>query len=334
MHITLRRERKNKMQKLKDRNSIEGFFRKTAILWILIVLCIILSFLTPAFASTSNMMLIVKQSAITGMLAIGMTMVILTGEIDLSVGAIIALSSVCSAMYGGLAAQGMPIIVPIIVGILVGLICGLVNGFMVAYVGFPSFIMTLAMMMIARGVARVLCNGSPVFGISDPFMKLANTFVFGIPSLVVFFILVLIICYIFLNKTVTGSRIYAVGGNENAARLSGVNTKRIKLLVFVIAGALAGLCGVLMTSRISSGSSIVADGYELDAIAATVIGGTSMTGGIGSIWGTVVGALLIATMQNGLDMMGVNEFYKVIVQGLIIVAAVLFDIRSKAKRGL
>lgn len=316
-----------KIQDLK----MKEFMRKTAIFWILVLLCIIMTVLSPAFSTQRNLMLIVKQSSITGILAIGMTMVIITGEIDLSVGSIVALSSVCSAMYGGLAEQDMPILVPLLVGLAVGALCGCINGFMVAYVKFPSFIMTLAMMMIARGVAKVLSNGSPVFGISERFLKLANGFVLGIPNLVIYFGGILVIGFVILDKMVLGSRIYAVGGNENATRLSGVNTRGIKTFTFAFSGIMAGFCGVLMTSRISSGSSIVADGYELDAIAAAVIGGTSMSGGVGSIWGSVVGALIIVAMQNGLDIMGVSEFYKAIIQGLIIIAAVFFDIRSKEK---
>lgn len=320
------------MKILKERNfKASVFFRKTAIFWIFVLLCIVMSIFSPSFCTPQNLMLIIKQSSIIGILAIGMTMVIITGEIDLSVGSVIALSSVCSAMFGGLADQNMPVIIPLLVGIAVGALCGLANGVMVAYVRFPSFIITLAMTMIARGIAKVLCNGRPVFGISDSFLNLANGFVFQVSNLIIIFLVVFVIGYIMLNKTVLGSRIYAVGGNEKATHLSGVNTKKIRTLVFVFSGTLAGLCGVLMTSRISSGSSIVASGYELDAIAASVIGGVSMSGGIGSIWGTIVGALIIAAMQNGLDIMGVSDFYKNIIQGLIIIAAVFFDIRTKAK---
>lgn len=314
-----------------NKRTVADFCRRTAIFWVLILLCIIMAIINPIFIKPSNLMLIVKQTAITGMLSVGMMMVILTGGIDLSVGSIIAFCSVSSAMFGGLATQNMPIIVSILVGLAGGLLWGAINGAMIAYVRFPAFIMTLATTMIARGVAKVLCGGKPVFGISDPFMKLANGFVGPIPNLVLYFAAVFIIGYIILNRSVLGLRIYAVGGNEKAARLGGVNTFRVKMFVYSFCGLIAGLCGVLMTSRISSGSSIAADGYELDAIAAVVIGGTSMSGGSGSIWGTVVGALIITSIQNGLDMMGVSDFYKKIIQGLIIIAAVLFDLRSKAK---
>lgn len=312
--------------------NVAAALRKTAIFWVLVLLCIIMAILNPVFIKPSNLMLIVKQSSITGILAIGMTMVILTGGIDLSVGSVVAFSSVCSAMFGGLADQNVPILVPVLVGVAGGMLWGLMNGLMVSYVQFPAFIMTLATTMIARGCAKVLCNGKPVFGISDSMQNLANSFVGPIPSLVLFFVAVFIVGYMVLNRSVLGLRIYAVGGNEKASRLSGVDTRKIKLFTYAFCGTVAGLCGVLMTSRISSGSSIAADGYELDAIAAVVIGGTSMSGGVGSIWGTVIGTLIITSIQNGLDIMGVSDFFKKIIQGLIIIAAVLFDIRSKAKQ--
>ena len=315
---------------LKSQN-ILGVFRKTAIIWVLVLLCIIMAIIEPNFISPGNLVLIIKQIAITGILGVGMTMIIITGGIDLSVGAVIALSSVCAAMFGGLETQGLPVIVPIIVGLLVGSLIGSANGALVAGFNFPPFIVTLATMMIARGFAKVISNGKPVFGLSDSFKDLANGFVFNVPNLVYFITIIMLFGYFVLNKTVFGSRIYAVGGNEAATRLSGINTKKIKFFVYVISGALAGLCGVLMASRITSGSSTVAEGYELNAIAAVVIGGTSMSGGSGTLWGTLIGALIIGVIQNGLDLMGVSPFYQQIIQGLIIIAAVLLDIKSKKK---
>jgi ribose/xylose/arabinose/galactoside ABC-type transport system permease subunit len=312
---------------------VEKFIRKTAIIWVLLLLIIGMAFFSPMFVSPTNLLLVVKQSTITGILGIGMTIVIITGGIDLSVGSLLALSSVCSAMFGGLAAQNLPIIVAIMVGIFSGLVFGFINGSVISFLNFPPFIMTLASSMISRGIAKILCNAKPVLGISDSFKNLANGFFFGIPNLVVFFIIVFIIGAILLNKTVLGSRFFAIGGNEVGARLSGVNTKWIKLTAYAFCGILAGFCGVLMTSRISSGSSITGEGYELNAIAAAVIGGTSMSGGVGTIWGTVVGALIIGVIQNGLDIMNVSAFYQNIIQGLIIIAAVLLDLNSKHKKG-
>lgn len=319
------------MSKGWNRQSVLGAFRKTAIIWVLVLLCIVMAVIEPNFISPGNLVLIIKQIAITGILGVGMTMIIITGGIDLSVGAVIALSSVCAAMFGGLETQGLPVIVPIIVGVLVGSLIGSANGALVAGFNFPPFIVTLATMMIARGIAKVISNGKPVFGLSESFKDLANGFVFRIPNLVYFVVIIMLLGYFILNKTVFGSRIYAVGGNESATRLSGINTKKIKFLVYVIGGALAGLCGVLMASRITSGSSTAAEGYELNAIAAVVIGGTSMSGGSGTLWGTLIGALIIGVIENGLDLMGVSPFYKQIIQGLIIIAAVLLDIKSKKK---
>ena len=186
--------------------------------------------------------------------------------------------------------------------------------------------------MIARGIAHILCDARPVVGLSEPLLNLANGFILGIPSMVVFLIIVTAACTIILNKTVLGSRLFVIGGNEHGARLSGVNTQIVKLSAYVICGMLAGFVGVLQTSRISTGSSITGEGYELAAIAAVVIGGTSMSGGVGTIWGTVIGALIIGVIQNGLDFMNVSAFYQHVIQGLIIIIAVLFDLQSKQKR--
>ncbi|MDR2435383.1 MAG: ABC transporter permease [Treponema sp.] len=313
---------------------MEKFVRRTAIIWVLLLLIIGMTFFSPMFISPGNLLLVVKQSTITGILGIGMTLVIITGGIDLSVGAVLALSSVCSAMFGGLAAQQLPIIAAILAGVFAGLLFGIINGLIISYLNFPSFIMTLATSMIARGIAKILCNAKPVLGISDSFKNLANGFFLGIPNLAVCFAIVFALGAVLLNKTVLGSRFFAIGGNEIGARLSGVNTKRVKLIAYTFCGILAGFCGVLMTSRISSGSSITGEGYELNAIAAAVIGGTSMSGGVGTIWGTVVGALIIGVIQNGLDFMNVSAFYQDIIKGVIIIIAVLMDLNSKNKKSL
>jgi ribose/xylose/arabinose/galactoside ABC-type transport system permease subunit len=319
------------MLKLKQLNA-EQFFRKIAIVGVLLLLVAGMAAVSPRFVSSVNLLLVVKQSTITGILGIGMTLVIITGGIDLSVGAVIAFASVTSAMYGGLASQNIPFIIPLIVGLASGLLFGFINGVIISYINFPPFIMTLAIMMISRGFARVLCGGKPIFGISDTFLNFANGFIFGIPNLVVYFAIVFALGVIILNKTVLGSRLFAIGGNEQGARLSGVDTKRVKLFAYAFCGLLAGFCGVLMTSRISNGSSVIAEGYELNAIAAAVIGGTSMSGGVGTIWGTVVGALIIGVLQNGLDLLGVSPFYQGIIQGFIIFTAVFLDLNSKNKK--
>jgi ribose/xylose/arabinose/galactoside ABC-type transport system permease subunit len=313
---------------------VELFFRKTAIIWTLFLLVIAMTVFSPMFISPGNLLLVIKQSTITSILGIGMTFVIITGGIDLSVGSLLALSSVCSAMFGGLASQELPIAVSIAVGVFAGFVFGVINGAVISYLKFPSFIMTLATSMIARGIAQIICNAKPVVGLSESFQRLANGFFFRIPNLVVYLIIILALGMIILNKTVLGSRIFAIGGNEQGARLSGVNTHSIRLIAYVICGILAGFAGVLQTSRISSGSSITGEGYELNAIAAVVIGGTSMAGGVGTVWGAVIGALIIGVIQNGLDFMNVSGFYQKIIQGLILIAAVLLDLNSKRKKDI
>ena len=304
--------------------------RKAGILWAFLALVIVLSILSPAFMTPHNLMNVVKQMSVTGILGIGMTFVLILGGIDLSVGSIVALTSVCAA-YLAKDSLGLPLIVPILVPLVVGLAAGAINGIGIAYVGISPFIMTLAMMSVLRGVAQVLSNGTPIFGLSGQFNSIANGFLFGIPNLVYFLLIILVIGIFVLRKTVFGKWVYAIGGNEASARLSGIDTRRIKTMVYMICGLLAGICGVLMASRITSGSPIIGVGYELNAISAAVIGGVSMSGGTGDLLGTLVGALIMGVIQNGLDILGVSTFYQQIIQGLIIIVAVFLDIKSKSK---
>ena len=304
--------------------------KKAGILWAFIGLCVVLAILSPAFITPNNLMNVIKQISVNGILGIAMTFVLILGGIDLSVGSLIALTGVCSA-YFAQQATGLPLIVPIAVALAVGAAAGLANGIGIAYVGFAPFIMTLAMMSSLRGLGLVLSNGIPIFGLSKHFNAIANGFVLGVPNLVYFLIIVMAIGVFVLRRTVLGKWVYAIGGNEVAARLSGINTRRIKTLIYLGSGLLAGLCGVLMASRITSGSPIIGVGYELNAISAAVIGGVSMSGGAGNLLGTLVGALIIGVIQNGLDILGVSPFYQQIMQGLIIMVAVFLDIKSKSR---
>lgn len=304
--------------------------KKAGILWAFIGLFIILAILSPAFVTPNNLMNVIKQIAVNGILGIGMTFVLVSGGIDLSVGSLIALTSICAAFFAR-QTTGLPLVVPIVAALSVGALTGLLNGVGIAYVGFSPFIMTLAMMSITRGLGLVLTEGRPIFGMSPHFNNISNGFVLGIPNLVYFLVILMAVGVFLLRKTVFGKWVYAIGGNEAAARLSGINTRRIKTLVYVGSGFLAGLCGLLMASRITSGSPIIGSGYELNAIAAAVIGGVSMSGGVGNMMGTLVGALIIGIIQNGLDILGVSPFYQQIIQGLIIIVAVFLDIKSKSR---
>lgn len=307
----------------------KAILQKTGIFWSLIILIIILANVAPNFFTSSNFLNISKQASITSILAIGMTFVLLSGGIDLSVGSVVAVSSVFAA-YAGLEAADSPLIVCFAVAIFVGLACGTINGIGVAYLKFPPFIMTLGMMGVARGLGQVFTSGKPIFGLVDGFAQVAGGVTFGIPNLVYYMLIVFIVSIFVLNMTVFGRRIYAIGGNVDAARLSGVNVKAHIMAVYMISGALAGLCGMLIASRITSGNPTAAMSYEMDAIAAAVIGGVSMTGGSGGVVGTIIGAFILIIIQNGFDILGISPFYKTIVQGSIILLAVLMDIKSKS----
>lgn len=322
--------RKHEISFKNTTNLLFYILRKTGIFWALLLLIIFLSFIKPEFMTMSNILNIAKQASITSILGIGMTLVLLSGGIDLSVGSVVALSSVVAA-YVGITFPDSSLLLCFGAAILVGLICGMINGVGIAWVGFPPFIMTLGMMGMARGAAQVFTGGVPLFGVSREFAKVAGGVSFGIPNLVYYMAVIFAISYLVLRKTIYGRRIYAIGGNLEAAKLSGVNVKAHILSVYMICGALAGFCGMLMASRITSGNATAATTYEMDAIAAAVIGGVSMTGGIGSVVGTIVGAFLLITIQNGFDILGISPFYKTIVQGAIIVLAVFIDIKSKSK---
>jgi len=315
---------------MKVNTSFKTFFKTTGIFWVLVFLVIIMSFASPAFFTQRNLLNIMKQTSITSILGVGMTFVLISGGIDLSVGSIIALAGVLASATA-VEELNIPLAVTILVAVGVGMLCGLANGLGVAYVGFPPFIMTLGMMTSARGLALVFTNGKPIFGLSEGFVAVANGTLLKIPNLVYYMAAVMILGYFLLTKTVFGRRVYAIGGNREAARLSGVNDKKYTVIIYMISGILAGFCGLLMCSRITSGNATVANGYEMNAIASAVIGGVSMNGGVGSVLGTLVGALILTIIQNSFDILGINSFYQSVIQGIIILLAVFLDIRNKSK---
>ncbi len=306
--------------------------RELGILIVFILLLVVLMILSPnAFARPANFINILKQASINGILATGMMYVIISGGIDLSVGSIVALTGVVAATF---AHPGeYPLIVPILLSVVIGTLVGLANGAGVAYGNIPAFIVTLGSMTIVRGLALIVSNGQPVFNVTKSFEALAGGFVFDvIPSLVVYYVVITVICAFVLNKTLFGRRVYAVGGNEVAARVSGINVNRIKLAVYGLSGFLAGIAGLLLASRTVSGNPTAGTSYELDAIAAVIIGGVSMNGGSGKWYGTVIGALLIAVIGNGLDILNVSSHFQLLIKGSIIIAAVLLDVKGKARQ--
>lgn len=308
------------------------FFQDFGLVLIFLAVVGVLVVLSPdAFARPANLIGIIKQASINGVLAMGMTFVIISGGIDLSVGSIVAFTGVVAASF---AHPGeYPLVVAILAPMFLGALIGAVNGASVAYGGIPSFIVTLASMIVFRGAALITSDGSPVFGVSDAFEEIAGGFVAGyLPYLPIYFIVVAALSAFVLRATVFGRRVYAIGGNATAAAVSGINVKATLTGVYMISGALAGLAGLLLASRTVSGSPTAGEGYELNAIAAVIIGGVSMTGGVGRWYGPVIGALLIAVIGNGLDILNVSSYYQLVIQGLIIYFAVLADIKGKAGR--
>ena len=283
------------------------------------------------FLTTNNIFNVLRQSATNLMLACGMTMVIILGGIDLSVGSIIAMSGVLGA--AAVVWHGLPEIVGILIAILSGLLFGLLNGTIIARTKIPPFIVTLASMNIAKGIAYVYSGGKPIRCMTDPWKFLGAGNVAGIPVPVITMFIVFIVAVLFLNRTRTGRHIYAVGGNDTAAKFSAINTAKVKLIVYSFSGLMAGLAGITIASRLYSGTCTSGDGAEMDAIAAVVVGGTSMSGGSGKLGGTLIGVLIIGILNNGLNLMGVNSDWQYIIKGAVILLAVYTDFLRNRKKG-
>ncbi len=290
----------------------------------LLVVAAGLAVMSPDFLTVANLLNVMRQVSINALIAFGMTLVILLGGIDLSVGSILALSSVFTAT---LISRGTDPVVATLVGIASGAVMGAANGLVIAKGKVAPFIATLGTMTILRGLALVVSNGSPVTGInSDFFTMLGGGYVADlIPIPVIWMALMFAVMWFVLKKTVFGRHVYAVGGNEEASRLSGVSVDRVKIWVYTLSGAMSAMAGIILTSRLNSAQPTAGAGYELDAIAAVVLGGTSLTGGRGWIFGTLVGALLIGVLNNGLNLLGVSSFYQQVIKGVVILLAVLID---------
>ncbi|MET0650431.1 MAG: ABC transporter permease [Pyrinomonadaceae bacterium] len=311
-----------------------GFFshyaRQLGTLSGLLGLCVVLWALTPHFLTVSNLLNVADQAAIIAIVAVGMTFVIITGGIDLSVGSVLAFAGVvmASALHAG-----VPVPVALAVALGTGLFCGLVNGALITVGRLPPFIATLGMMSVARGTALMFTEGRPVSGFSGGFRSLATGELLGVPVSVVIMVGVYALAHVVLTRTKLGRYTYAIGGNEEAALLSGVNVKFYKASVYGLSGMLSGLAAVLLTARLNSAQPIAGMMYELDAIAATVIGGTSLLGGEGTVLGTFIGALIMAVLRNGLNLLGVPSFVQQVVIGSVIIAAVLIDMWLKRRSG-
>lgn len=275
------------------------------------------------FMSWQNLSIVAQQAAINTVLAAGMTFVILTGGIDLSVGSILAASAMVAVIASKIPEWGM---IGVPAAILMGLALGLLNGALIAAFKLPPFIVTLGSLTAVRGFARLLGEDKTVFNPQLPFAFIGNGTLFGIPWLVVIAFTVVLVSWFVLRRTVLGVRIYAVGGNPDAARLSGIKVWMVLLFVYGVSGALAGLGGAMSAARLYAANGLqLGQSYELDAIAAVILGGTSFVGGIGSIWGTLIGALIIAVLSNGLILVGVSDIWQFIIKGFVIIGAVALD---------
>lgn len=289
----------------------------------LILLAVIFQIINPRFMTETNLLIVLQQSSINIVLAAGMTFVILTGGIDLSVGSILAASAMVAVIVSLMPDIGM---LGVPAAILTGLAFGVVNGLLIAYLRLPPFIVTLGSLTAVRGVARLLGNDTTVFNSDLPFAFLGNGTFLGVPWLVIIALAVVVISWFVLRRTVLGTWIYAVGGNAEAARLTGIKVPLVLLFVYGVSGLLSGLGGALSAARLYAANGLqLGQSYELDAIAAVILGGTSFVGGVGSIWGTLIGGLIIAVLSNGLILAGVSDIWQYIIKGLVIIVAVALD---------
>jgi ribose transport system permease protein len=312
-----------------DRTQLVNLLLRNLMVLVVVGVAVYFSIVRPQFATLPNMATILIAAAPFALIALGQTLVILTGGIDLSVGSVVALSAMTSAALCVGHPERMWLAAG--VGVLVGLAAGLGSGLIVAYVNVAPFVATLGMLSVASGLAYAIGNGAPINGLPPEWAQIASTKVFGLQAPVLVMAAGFIILAIVMTRTSFGMRIYAVGGNRTAAEVAGVNARRILTSVYAISGALAGMSGVILSSRVISAAPYLGKGYELNAIAAVVIGGASLKGGRGTIWGTLLGLLLIQTLNNGLDILVVPSYWQTVISGSLIVSAVAVDMLA-AKR--
>jgi len=315
---------------VKDKNLISRLSGLGPVL-ALIVLVIITTIMNRNFLDPNNLLNLLRQVSINGLIAFGMTFVILTGGIDLSVGAILALTSALSAM---MITSGVPTVIAMVIGIVIGGLLGGVIGLIITIGGAAPFIASLATMTIFRGATYVFTDGNPITGkiMNNSFMFqfIGRGYFFGIPVPVIIMLIAFLILFILLHKMTFGRKTYALGGNEKAAFVSGIKVNLTKTWIYVISGIMSSAAGMIVISRLSSAQPDAGTGFEMDAIAAVVLGGTSLAGGRGRLFGTLIGALIIGTLNNGMNLIGISSFYQQIVKGIVIIIAVLLDRKKNA----
>lgn len=307
-----------------NNNKIASMWQKVIPLIALVLLIVTVTVMNPAFLDPANIMNLLRQISINGLIAFGMTFVILTGGIDLSVGSILALSSAIAAI---MMTSGIDPILAVIIGVLLGAVFGALNGILVSKGNLAPFIVTLATMTIFRGLTLVFTDGKPVTGLGDSyaFQLFGKGYFLGIPVPAVTMIIAFVILWFLLHKMSFGRKTYAIGGNEKAAKISGIKVDRVKIFIYSISGMMAALAGMILTSRLNSAQPTAGTSYEMDAIAAVVLGGTSLAGGKGRIAGTFIGVLIIGILNNGMNLLGISSFYQQVVKGVVILIAVLLD---------
>ncbi|MEH7652387.1 ribose ABC transporter permease RbsC [Bacillus safensis] len=317
------------MKPLTSNGRFDNIMQKLGPFLGLIILAAIVSILNPAFLEPLNILNLLRQISINALIAFGMTFVILTGGIDLSVGAILALSS---ALTAGFIVSGMDPILAIIVGCIIGAVLGMINGLLITKGKMAPFIATLATMTIFRGLTLVYTDGNPITGLGSnyAFQLFGRGYFLGIPVPAITMLLTFIVLWVLLHRTPFGRRTYAIGGNEKAALISGIKVPRVKIMIYSLAGFMSALAGAILTSRLNSAQPTAGTSYELDAIAAVVLGGTSLSGGRGRIVGTLIGVLIIGVLNNGMNLLGVSSFYQSVVKGIVILIAVLLDRKKSA----
>jgi ribose/xylose/arabinose/galactoside ABC-type transport system permease subunit len=300
-----------------------------AIFAILVAFVVVFAILNPMFGSLGNAQVILLAASTAVLLAAGQAFVIITGGIDLSVGSVVGLTGVTAAM----AAQHHSAAWAVLVGVGTGVLAGLFNGATVAFGRVPPFVVTLGTMTIALGIGQILSNGSPVSNLPNGFVSIANDSWLGVPIPIVIMVVVFAVLWVLLDRTRYGMNVYAIGGNPLAATIAGIKLRSMQVSVYCLSGALAGLTGVILASRVTAGIATTGSGYELDAIAAVVIGGVSLLGGRGRIAGALIGVLIITTLNNGLDILNVSSFYQDVIKGVLIIAAVWVDVRVARREG-
>lgn len=311
------------------KKGITTYFKENlAILVAFIILCVGLSIATPAFFTKDNILNVLRQVATNSNLAIGLTMAIIIGGIDLSVGAILAFSGLLCASF---ISDGMNLGLAVLLAFTLGTLFGLLNGLIIAYTNMPPFVVTLATQNIARGIVNVYANGQPISARNPVFNFLGVGYFLGIPLPVIYSFVLLAVMILILGRSKFGRQLYAVGGNEEAARFSGINIKKVKIIVYTLCGALASFSGIILAARMYSGQPTAGDGFELDAIAASVLGGVSFSGGVGKLGGTIIGVLVLGVLTNGLNLLNINSFWQYIIKGIIILLAVYLDILKKRR---